>query len=106
MTRLEALEAVAQAAAEYRRRRREDWPETQITVARSRLYDALDALPAAPTQAQGETVEVLMVEDKNNAEVRFFRVGSKGAQSYGEHWAYSNLGTTLLPIRATEGGGE
>jgi hypothetical protein len=95
MTRVEALERVAEAAAEYRRRRREDWPETQITVARSRLYDALDALPAAPAQGEAVEVEVWRVGDH-------YELTAPGL-SRGSHC--KRLGTMLLPIRATVAGG-
>jgi hypothetical protein len=93
------LAALADAAREYRRRRREDWPEAQVTAARSALYDALEALPAP---AQGETVEVAVWQHADGS-TRFSRPNSPDDEWNG----WRRIGTTLLPIRATvEGGGE
>ena len=57
--RLAALEAVAEAAANYRKARLNDHPDMIVTSKRSQLYNALDALPADP--ARGDVVEVVEV---------------------------------------------
>lgn len=46
--RMVVLEAVVDAARLYRQRRRDDTPPHLITQARSKMYDAIDALPANP----------------------------------------------------------
>jgi hypothetical protein len=110
MTRLEALEAVAEAAAVVyvNRDSHEAWSALQAAiVAKNRL----DAIPAAPAQAQGETVEVA-VWRLPGGEVRFLEVGSYDDvnRTYENPWnAWRRGGTARLPIRATvatEGGGE
>jgi len=58
-TRLAALEAVAEAAANYRKARLNDHPEMIVISKRSQLYNALYALPADP--ARGDVVEVVEV---------------------------------------------
>lgn len=60
MTRLQALEAVAEAAEHYREARMNDDPEMAVTSKRSQMYAALDALPAAPAHA--EVVELAVWE--------------------------------------------
>jgi hypothetical protein len=105
MTRLEALEAVAEAA----RQMLNEWDKSldmeSVEDVRARLR-ALDALPA-PAQAQGETVEVAVWEHPDG-DTLLLRPGSHTESQFRAsphtRWAYRC--TTRLPIRATEGGGE
>jgi hypothetical protein len=97
MTRIEALEAVAEAVRDY-------WLKSashENFYAVGQALRALDALPAAPTQ--GETVEVAMWSTE--VEYRFGPLTTQSSRVL-VGAGYSLLGTTLLPIRATEGGGE
>jgi hypothetical protein len=96
MTRLEALEAVADAARRYCRARDEEQPSVTggAWVMMLNALMALDALPTAP--AQGETVEVAVWRVGNH-----FELTAPGL-SRGNHCEH--IGTTLLPIRATVAG--
>jgi hypothetical protein len=99
MTRLEALEAVAEAV---RKCRAGDvrWSYVMQTLA------ALDALPAAPAQAQGEAVEVAVWEDPTDGDIQLARIGGGMDRNRLQYPGWTRLGATLLPIRAAEGGGE
>ena len=113
MTRLEALEAVAEALRDITTPLNGLYTPRQGTclAAAIRALDALaaairalDALPAAPTQAQGGTVEVAVWQHADGS-TRFSRPNSPDDEWNG----WRRLGTTRLPIRATvstEGGGE
>jgi hypothetical protein len=76
--------------------------------ARLRMHDALralDALPAAPAQALGEMVErEVEAYRSNGGSVAMVFQGSIDHYHAERHWTH--IGTTLLLIRATEGGGE
>jgi hypothetical protein len=65
------------------------------------LRAALDALPAAPTQ--GNSVEVAIW--RTDVEYRFSPLTQQASRVL-VGAGYSRLGTTLLTIHATEGGGE
>jgi hypothetical protein len=95
MTRLEALEAVAGAA-------REILDNGDGSRALADAFRALDAIPAAPTQAQGETVDVAVWRHKNGA-YGLVQIGSADDWPDGD---FTRIGTTVLTIRAAEGGGE
>lgn len=59
MTRLKALEAVADAARGYEKDvRKHGLRSPEASAARENLFVALDALPAAPDPARGEVVEM------------------------------------------------
>ena len=61
-TRLAALEAVAEAAANYRKARLNDDPDMIVISKRSQLYNALYALYALPADpARGDVVDVVEV---------------------------------------------
>jgi len=111
MTRLEALEAVASDLRSWCLKRAELDGAGSTTDDTQALFDALDALPAAPAPAQGEAVEVA-VWRLPGGEVRFLEVGSYDDvnRTYENPWnAWRRGGTARLPIRATvatEGGGE
>jgi len=100
--RLAALEAVAEAAA----RTLNEWDKSLDMESVEDLRDALrtyHALPAAPTQAQGETVEVWTHTGYGE------RVCLPGARFADPGWRWRGrlrLDTSNPPIRATKGGGE
>lgn len=91
MTRLQALEAVAEAARTYvaKRGMSPTWPDLIAAVA------ALDALPADPAPA--EVVEVAIWESVTGA-IEHVRAGTTRDQqdSFGVLW--QRLGTTRLPL--------
>lgn len=90
MTRIEALEKVAEAARTYvaKRGMSPTWPDLIAAVA------SLDALPADPAPA--EVVEVGAVEYRDG-EIRFARVGSEWWSGLIER-QWRSLGTTRLPL--------
>jgi hypothetical protein len=92
MTRLEALEAVAEAVQE--------WVDRGGVVS-AKIFKSLDALDVAPTQ--GEAVEVAVW--CTDVEYRFSLLTEKASRVL-VGAGYTRIGTTFLPIRATEGGGE
>ena len=95
--RMTALEAVAKALTAMQ------FDGYNLSIDACDALRALDALPAAPTQAQGETVEFSAWEHEDGM-VAWYRAGSESDLRPARGW--TRLGTTLLPIRATEGGGE
>jgi hypothetical protein len=105
MTRVEALEAVAKKAAAWHRWASEQsFTGTQYALWEALHYalDALDALPAAPTQAQGETVEVWTHAIYGES------VCLSGARFADPGWKWRGriaLDTSNPPIRATVAGG-
>jgi len=102
MTRLERLEAVAEAARRYRETRRiEDDPDgLAVTVARSMLYAALAALDGH-TEAPQETVTLAVWSVNAGQSVRF---AVAGAEDDRPDAAWENrLGTFTLPLNR-EGG--
>jgi hypothetical protein len=95
MTRMEALEAVAEAAEHYREARMNDDPEMAVTSKRSQMYAALDALPADPAPAQ--EVEVAVWEGMTGL-IEYVKAGSIRDQQeiFGPLW--TRLGTVRLPL--------
>jgi hypothetical protein len=91
MTRLQALEAVAEAARTYVKKRgmSPTWPDLIAAV------QALDALPADPTPA--EVVELAVWEERGTGRVLTVRVGSDIDKHYAET-SLQRLGTTRLPL--------
>jgi hypothetical protein len=98
MTRLQALEAVAVAARQWR-----DWEadHSQSMVDGAHLWDGLDdalaALDALPAPTPGETVTLAVWEDPNNGDVRHLRPGGQ-AEGWVKHRSWRRLGTTRLPL--------
>jgi hypothetical protein len=102
MTRVDALEKVAEAVRDY-------WLKSashENFYAVGQALRALDALPAAPTQAQGEgeTVEVAVWENEADGDIQFARIGGKMDDYRLQYRNWHRLGTTRLPIRATLAG--
>lgn len=108
MTRVEALEAVASAARSIFLRHEDLAQKRWRHGVLSDALSDLDALPAAPTQAQaqGETVVVAVWEDPEDGDIQLARIGGAMDRDRAKYHGWTRLGTTLLPIRATEGGGE
>jgi len=103
MTRLEAMQRVVDAALKWWGNGK-PYASFEDTHALTKACEALDALPAAPTQ--GETVDVAVW--RADVEYRFSPMTLQASRVL-VGAGYSLLGTTLLPIRATvatEGGGE
>jgi hypothetical protein len=96
--RQKALEAVADAAREERRRRDGHFTVREWDEARRQADDAitaLDALPPDPAPA-GEVVEVGAVEYRDG-EIRFARVGSEWWRGLIDR-QWRPLGTVRLPL--------
>ena len=117
MTRVEALEAVAEAARE--------WLNAQTPKTRDRAYRAmtaairaLDALPAAPAPTQGETVEVVgnIWRNSKTGALNAVTVEDDDPEEYdNEGWRHIATITASVPLPtiptiratvATEGGGK
>ena len=95
--------AVIEAARAWR-----DWEldHSRSMVDRNQMWDAvdaalnaLDALPADPPEAAGETVEVAVWEDKDDGEMQFCRAGGGYDKSLADNCNWlRRLGTVRLPV--------
>jgi hypothetical protein len=103
MTRLQALEAVAEAARQWR-----DWEadHSQSMVDGAHLWDglddalaALDALPADPAPARGEVVEAVMWEAKDG----YIELSTPGSPASQRSSGWRRIGTTRLPLVKGDG---
>ena len=95
MNRLQALEALAEAAKELRRRGIMDEPLTEATNRLCEALDDLHALPADPAPAQ--EVEVAVWEEGGTGRVLTVRAGSDIDKHYAEA-SFQRLGTVRLPL--------
>jgi hypothetical protein len=92
MTRLQALEAVAEAALDVSRL----WGRGLSDIGGlRRALAALDALPADPAPAQ--EVEVAVWEERGTGRVLTVRAGSDIDKDYAE-MSLDRLGTVRLPL--------
>ena len=101
--RLAALEAVAEAAANYRKARLNDHPDMIVTSKRSQLYNALDALPADPAPAEVVEVMEVAVWEYQDGEIRQTRAGSNMDRHYHAAKPWTRLGTVRLPLVKGDG---
>jgi hypothetical protein len=96
MTRLQALEAVAEAA------RSALYVSPGAIVRLADALDALDALPADPEPARGEVVE-LAVWEHNDGEIQMVRCDTEGEGYTDGVGGWTRLGTTRLPLGKGDG---
>jgi hypothetical protein len=105
MTRMEALEAVAEAAREmYEAIDRETSNPAyhRVYPAWGRIGDAiaaLDALPADPAPARGEVVEAVMWEAKDG----YIELSTPGSPASQRSSGWRRIGTTRLPLVKGDG---
>lgn len=100
LARLQALEAVAEAARTYvaKHGMSPTWPDLIAAVA------ALDALPADPEPAPAEVVEVAVwVETGPGSEYRLVPPDSRMNETFSRAGGYRRLGTTRLPLVKRDG---
>lgn len=88
MTRMEALEAVAEAA------RSALYVLPGAIVRLADALDALDALPADPDPAPAEVVEAVMWEAKDG----YIELSTPGSPASQRSSVWTRLGTTRLPL--------
>jgi hypothetical protein len=104
MNRLKALEAVAEAARQFKAARAAV-PVRNYVAETYRLeaaVDALDALPADPEPARGEVVE-LAVWEHNDGEIQMVRCDTEGEGYTDGVGGWTRLGTTRLPLGKGDG---
>ena len=94
-TRLAALEAVAEAAANYRKARLNDDPDMIVISKRSQLYNALYALPADP--ARGKVVEVALFGTVRGARCLAYPSSVFASELLMDGWR--RLGTVTLEVK-------
>jgi hypothetical protein len=100
--RLAALEAVAEAAANYRKARLNNDPDMIVISKRSQLYNALYALyalDALPAQPPGETVEVYGVIKDDDGVI--YMIDHSLQDGYAGHVIANVTARVLLPTVPT-----
>lgn len=96
--RLAALEAVAEAAANYRKARLNDDPDMIVISKRSQLYNALGALYALPADpARGDVVEVALFGTARGARCLAYPSSVFASELLMDGWR--RLGTVTLEVK-------